>query len=75
MGNAVEVPAQVCVHYLPMSARQQLVDMPYGIQRAAVGTIGVLLGRQVGLEDGSENQRPGLPHVDCRMPFTGQKRR
>ena len=56
VGNAVEVSAQVRVNDLPMSGAQQFVDMPHGIQRAAVGTIGILLRLQVGLEDCSQDQ-------------------
>src|SRR5438105_6472516 len=39
-----------------MARVEQLVDMPYGVQRAAVLAIGVLLGLQVGLEDRLEDQ-------------------
>jgi hypothetical protein len=51
------VPARgIRVHHLSVPARQQFVDMPYGIQRAAVGAVGVLLRLQVGLEDRLQDQ-------------------
>ena len=56
VGNAVEVPAQVRIHYLPMSRIQQPVDVADRVHRAAAGSVGVLFRRQVGLEDGSEDQ-------------------
>jgi hypothetical protein len=36
---------------------EQLVDMPHGVQRAAVWPIGVLLRLQVGLENRFEHQK------------------
>ena len=54
--DGVEVSAQVGIHHLSMSARQQPMDMPHGIQRAALGAVGVLLRRQVGLEDRLQHQ-------------------
>ena len=42
-----------------MASVEQFVDMPYGVQRAAVCPIGVLFRLQVGLEDRFE-------HQDCR---------
>jgi hypothetical protein len=39
-----------------MAGVEQLVDMPHGIQRAAVCPIGVLFLRQVGFEYWFENQ-------------------
>jgi hypothetical protein len=39
-----------------MAGVEQLVDMPHGIQRAAVCPIGVLFRLQVGLEYWFENQ-------------------
>src|SRR5437660_12056639 len=39
-----------------MAGVEQLVDMPHGIQRAAVWPIGILLRLQVGLEDRFEHQ-------------------
>jgi hypothetical protein len=39
-----------------MASVEQLVDMPHGVQRAAVCPIGVLFRLQVGLEDRFEHQ-------------------
>src|SRR5215472_7003313 len=42
-----------------MTSVEQLVDMPYGVQRAAVLAVGVLLWLQVGLENRFEHQHCG----------------
>ena len=39
-----------------MAGVEQLVDLPHGVQRAAVCPIGILLRLQVGLEDRFEHQ-------------------
>src|SRR5271157_2564783 len=49
MRNAIEVAAYIRVNDLSMTSVNQLVDMPYGIQCAAVPPIGILFQLQVGL--------------------------
>src|SRR5664280_430374 len=77
MRNAIEVAAYIRVNDLSMTSVNQLVDVPYGIQCAAVPPIGILFRLQVGLEnrfeyqhrrrlrnpiaDGGYPQRPLLP--------------
>ena len=55
-GIAIEVAAEICVYNLPMASVDQLMDMPYGVQCAAVCPIGVLLRLQIGLEYRFEHQ-------------------
>jgi hypothetical protein len=54
--DTVEVARQVRVDHLGMPRPEQPVDLPDGVQGAAVGPVGVLLGLQVGLEDRREDQ-------------------
>jgi hypothetical protein len=56
MWNRIKVAAQICVYNLSMAGIEQFVNMPHGIQRAAVCPIGVLFLRQVGFEYWFENQ-------------------
>jgi hypothetical protein len=56
MGNAIEVAAEIRINDLPMSRVDQFVDVMYCVQCAAVSPIGILLRRQVGLEDRFENR-------------------
>jgi hypothetical protein len=56
MGNFIEVAAEIRVDNFSMPGVDQPVDMPHGIQRAAVPSIGILLRLQVGLEDRFEYQ-------------------
>src|SRR3984893_10362650 len=69
MGNTVKVAAEICINDLPMFRVDQLVDVLYCVQCAAVRPIGILFLRQVGLEDWFEYQHGrGLhtPIPDCR---------
>jgi len=50
VGNAIEVAAEISVDNLSMAAVEQLVDVPHGIQCAAVCPIGILFRLQIGLE-------------------------
>ena len=64
-----KVAAEIRINDLPMSRVDQLVDVLYCIQCAAVRPIGILFLRQVGLEDWFEYQHGrGLhnPIPDCR---------
>ena len=62
--NAVEVPAQVSVNHLSMPGVEQRHNLPDGIQGTSSGSVRVLLGRQVGLEDRLQDQhRRRLHHA------------
>jgi hypothetical protein len=68
MWNTIEVAAEIRINDLPMSRLDQLVDVLYCVQRAAVRPIGILLRLQVSLEDWFEYQHGrGLrnPIPDC----------
>jgi len=54
--NRVKVAAQICVDNFAMPCIDQLMDVFYGVQCAAVPPIGVLFRLQVGLEYGFEYQ-------------------
>jgi hypothetical protein len=56
MRNTIEVAAEIRIDNLSMSAVNQLVDVLHCVQRAAICPIGILFGRQVGLENRFENQ-------------------
>ena len=56
MGNFVKVAAEVRVNNFSMPGVDQLVDMPDGMQRAAVLPVGILFRLQIGLEDRFEYQ-------------------
>src|SRR5438094_10657653 len=51
MGNAIKVAAAIRINDLPMSSVDQLVDVLYCVQCAAIRPIGILLRLQVSLED------------------------
>jgi hypothetical protein len=81
MGNTIKVAAEIRINDLPMSRVDQLVDVLYCIQCAAVRPIGILFLRQVGLKDwfaypprllpGGANQFPGGSCTRCSpAPFT-----
>ena len=68
MGNAVKVTAEISINDLSMSRFDQLVNVLYCVQCAAVCPIGILFRLQVGLEDRFENQhgrRLHNPIPDC----------
>ena len=56
MWNVIKVAAQIRVDNFSMPSVDQLVDVPYSIQRAAVPPIGILFWLQIGLEDWFEYQ-------------------
>ena len=69
MGNTIKVAAEIRINDLIMSCVDQLVDVLYCVQRAAVRPIGILFRLQVGLEDRFENQHGRSlcnPIPDCR---------
>ena len=64
----IQVTAEISIDDLSMSGIDQLVNALYCVQRAAVGPIGLLFRRQVGLEYRFENQhcrRLHNPIPDC----------
>jgi hypothetical protein len=61
-GYFVEGTAQIRVYNFSMSSIDQLVDVPHGVQRAAVLAIGILLRLQVSLEDRFEHQHSSHLH-------------
>ena len=69
--NTVKVTAEISINDLSMSGIDQLVNVLYCVQRAAVRPIGILLRLQVGLEDWFKNQHCCHLHnpiSDCRYP-------
>src|SRR5689334_14613716 len=64
--NRIEVATQVCVYNFMITGVNQLVDASHRIKRAAVPPVGILLRRQVRLENRFEHQHrrrfppPGL---------------
>ena len=56
--NTVKVTDEISIDDLSMSRFDQLVNVLYCVQRAAVYPIGILLRLQVGLEDRFENADP-----------------
>ena len=66
-----KVTAEIRIDDLSMSSVDQLVDVLYCVQRAAVCPIGILFRRQVGLKYRFENQhrrRLHNPISDCWYP-------
>ena len=54
--DRVEVAAEIGVDDFPVSGVDEAVHLPDGIECPRGGAIGVLFGRQVGLEDGLQDQ-------------------
>ena len=68
MGDLIKIRSQIRVNNFAMLRVDQLVDLPHGVQRAAVFPIGILFGRQIGLKYRFENQnrrRFRYPIADC----------
>jgi hypothetical protein len=62
-----KVGAEICIYDFSMASVDQLMDVSYCVQCAAVFPIGVLFRLQVGFEYGFEDQ-------DCRpfpLPYRG----
>jgi hypothetical protein len=65
----IQVAAEIRINDLSMTRIDQLVDVLYCVQRAAVCSVGILFRRQVGLEDRFEYQHGRSLHnpiPDCR---------
>ena len=56
MRKSVKVAAEICIYDFSMASVDQLMDVSYRIQCAAVFPIGVLFRLQVDFEYGFENQ-------------------
>ena len=56
MRDAVEVAGSIGVHHFRMPRAHVPVDVPDGVQGTMVRPVGVLLGREVGLEDRLQDQ-------------------
>src|SRR6516162_3316294 len=68
MGKSIEVGTEICVYDFSMASVNQLVNVSYCVQCAAVSPIGVLFRLQVGLRYRFENQhgcRLHNPISDC----------
>ena len=69
MRKSVKVGTEICVYDFSMASVDQLMDVSYCVQCAAVFPIGVLFRLQVGFEDRFQNQhcrRLHNPIPDCR---------
>jgi hypothetical protein len=60
MWKGIKVAAQICVNDFSMASVDQLVDVLYCIQCAAVSPIGVLFWLQIGLENGSRTKTAAI---------------
>jgi hypothetical protein len=56
MRKGVKVGTEICIYAFPMASVDQLMDVSYGVQCAAVFPIGVLFRLQVGFEYRFEHQ-------------------
>jgi hypothetical protein len=59
MRKTIKVAAEICIYDFSMASVDQLMDVSYGVQCAAVFPIGVLFRLQVGFEYGFEHQNCG----------------
>ena len=69
MGKSVKVGAEIYICDFSVASVDQLMDVSYCIQCAAVFSIGVLFQLQVGLEYGLENQN--CRHLRCPVADSG----
>src|SRR5262249_13545323 len=72
-GREFKVGAEICIYDFPMASVDQLMDLSYCVQCAAVFPIGVLFRLQVGLEYGFENQN--CRHLRCPVADSGDSQR
>jgi hypothetical protein len=64
--NLINVPAEIRVHHLCISALQQVMDCLYRVQGTAARTVGILFRLEVHLEDGLQDSHHGcLAHPIC----------
>ena len=69
MRKSVKVGAEICIYDFSMASVDQLMDVSYCVQCAAVFPIGVLFRLQVGFEYGFENQN--CCHLRCPVTDSG----
>ncbi len=69
MRKSVKVGAEICIYDFSMASVDQLMDVSYCIQCAAIFPIGVLFRLQVGFEYGFENQ--DCCHFRCPVADSG----
>src|SRR4029077_14770708 len=69
MRKSIKVAAEICIYDFSMASVDQLMDVSYGVQCAAVFPIGVLFRLQVGFEYGFEHQNCG--HFRCPVADSG----
>ena len=69
MRKTIKVAAEICIYDFSMASVDQLMDVSYGVQCAAVFPIGVLFRLQVGFEYGFEHQNCG--HFRCPVADSG----
>jgi hypothetical protein len=67
--KSIKVAAEVCVNDFSMPSVDQLVDVSYRVQGAAVLPIGILFWLQIRLEDGFEDQN--RRHFRCPVTDSG----
>jgi hypothetical protein len=67
--KGIKVATEICVNNLSMASVDQLVDVSYRVQCAAVSPIGVLFWLQIGLENRFENQN--CRHFRRPIPDSG----
>ena len=56
MRKRIEIRSKICINDFDMSGADQLMNVAYRVQCAAVTPIGILFGLEIGLENGVENQ-------------------
>jgi hypothetical protein len=71
--KGIKVVAEICVDNFSMASFNQLVDVLYCVQCAAVSPIGVLFRLQIGLEYRFENQN--CRHFRCPIADSGDGQR
>ena len=69
MRKSIKVAAEICIYDFSMASVDQLMDVSYCVQCAAVFPIGVLFRLQVGFEYGFEHQNCG--HFRCPVADSG----
>ena len=69
----IQVGTEICIYDFSMASVDQLVDVSYCVQCAAVFPIGVLFRLQVGFEYRFENQN--CRHLRCPVADSGDGQR
>lgn len=69
MRKSIKVAAEICINNFSMASIDQLMNVSYCVQCAAVSPIGILFGGQIGLENRFENQN--CRHFRCPISDSG----